>query len=91
MYPVFAIIALYGVDKYASGFPSGVQRIPNYVLKLAAVVSPAGAITGMLFFRHKTNEPQYYVAVTAGAFIWLAYFAWSLYQIVFDKKSDTVL
>jgi len=54
--------ALYGIDKLKAKRHS--WRIPESILLLAAAAfGSAGALAGMLFFRHKTKHPKFMICV----------------------------
>ena len=63
---VYAAISLvvfvfYGVDKAKAGAKA--WRVPERTLLLLAVLSPVGALLGMLVFRHKIRKPKFYLTV----------------------------
>ena len=53
---------MYGLDKWKA--KSGAWRIPERTLLLTAFLGgAAGALAGMLLFRHKTRKPKFIVGV----------------------------
>ena len=63
---VYAAISLvvfifYGVDKAKA--VTKAWRVPERTLLLLAVLSPVGALLGMLVFRHKIRKPKFYLTV----------------------------
>ncbi len=66
--------AFYGYDKLSS--KAGAGRIPELLLHLVALAGGfAGALLGMLLFRHKSNfraHPLFVPIIVAGALLWTA-------------------
>ncbi len=64
--------AFYGYDKVSS--KAGRGRVPEVLLHLLALAGGfAGALAGMLFFRHKSNfraHPLFLPLIIAGGVLW---------------------
>lgn len=61
---------VYGWDKHLAKSPKKPRRIPEKtLLLLAAFGGSIGALTGMLFFRHKTLHKKFKYGVPAIIFI----------------------
>ena len=53
---------VFGLDKWKAG--AGKWRVPERTLLLLALVGgSAGALAGMLLFRHKTRKAKFYISV----------------------------
>lgn len=55
------VFGVYGLDKKRA--EKGKWRIPERTLIGLAVLSPGGALLGMIVFRHKIRNPKFYVGV----------------------------
>ena len=55
------VFLLYGIDKRKAR--KNALRIPESSLLLAALIGPFGALSGMLFFHHKTRKLRFLVCV----------------------------
>lgn len=72
---------MYGLDKWKA--KSGAWRIPERTLLLTAFLGgAAGALAGMLLFRHKTRKPKFIVGVPLMlavhcVILWLVFAKWS--------------
>ena len=80
---VYAAISLvvfvfYGVDKAKA--VAKAWRVPERTLLLLAVVSPIGALLGMLVFRHKIRKPKFYLTVPLLLVIEAALCWWFLFR-----------
>lgn len=71
---------MYGLDKWKA--KSGAWRIPERTLLLTAFLGgAAGALAGMLLFRHKTRKPKFIVGVSLMlavhcVILWLVFVKW---------------
>lgn len=67
-------IVFYGYDKVSA--KAGAGRVPEILLHLLALSGGfAGALLGMLLFRHKSNyraHPLFVPVIVAGALLWAA-------------------
>ncbi|MBR8713765.1 DUF1294 domain-containing protein [Porphyromonas levii] len=62
---------VYGVDKYKARHQK--WRIPEVtLLTLAAIGGAAGALTGMVVFRHKTKHLRFVLLVPLFVLVWAA-------------------
>lgn len=55
------VFLLYGRDKKLAVKKK--MRIPERTLMTAAVFGVIGAAAGMVFFRHKTRKPKFYIGI----------------------------
>jgi Predicted membrane protein len=63
-------LILYGVDKAKA--KKGAWRIPERVLILSAFLGgAAGALAGMLLFRHKTKHLKFRILVPLALVLWI--------------------
>ena len=71
---------MYGLDKWKA--KSGAWRLPERTLLLTAFLGgAAGALAGMLLFRHKTRKPKFIVGVPLMlaahcVILWLVFAKW---------------
>ncbi len=72
------VLIVYGIDKAKA--VRGAWRIPENVLLLLAVLSPAGALLGMLIFRHKIRKPKFFVTVPLLLLLEAGLFWWFLFR-----------
>lgn len=57
----FFAFFMYGIDKHKA--KRGSRRISESALTTAAIFGAIGALLGMLFFRHKTKKPRFYIGI----------------------------
>ncbi len=57
-------LVLYGIDKSNAKFGKGKNRVPKILLHILAVLGGfAGAWLGMVFFRHKIRQIEFWIVL----------------------------
>lgn len=70
-------LTLYGIDKYRAVHNR--RRIPEKILLLSALLGgAAGALAGMLVFRHKTRKWKFRILVPAACLLWALLIVFSM-------------